>query len=94
MRIFELFTTFTFNSIFQEVSLIPHLSHLPQIIIHSITFNLRQTAFKSLHALQSYNHLDVRTETSEWSIPTHFALSLQITEISAFEVFDFHRPQW
>ena len=42
MRIFELFTIFTFNSIFQGVPLFPHFSHYSQIIIYSITFNLRQ----------------------------------------------------
>ena len=75
MRIFELFTIFTFNSIFQGVPLIPHLCNYSQIIIYSIIFNLRQTSIKSVNAFQSYDCLNVPTETSEWAISTHLAIS-------------------
>jgi len=75
MRILELFTIFTFNSIFQGVPLISHFSHYTQIIIYSITFNLRQTSTKSVNTFQSYDCLNVPTETSEWAISTHLAIS-------------------
>jgi len=65
MRIFELFTSFTFNSIFQGVPLTPHFSHYSQIIIYSITFNLRQTSIESVNAFQSYDCLNVPIETLE-----------------------------
>jgi len=65
MRIFELFTNFTFNSIFQGVPLIPYFSHYSQIIIYSITFNLRQISIKSVNAFQSYDCLNVPIETLE-----------------------------
>ena len=74
MRIFELFTNFTFNSIFQRVPLIPHFSHYSQIITYSITFNLRQTSIKSVNAFQSNDCLNVPTETLEWAISTNLAL--------------------
>ena len=65
MRIFKLFTIFTFNSIFQGVSLIPYFSHYSQIIIYSITLNLRQTSTKPVNVFQSYDCLNVPTETLE-----------------------------
>ena len=87
------FWIFNFNLIFIRVPTFPHLSHYSQIKVHSLPI-LSYWSSKSVNAFQSYGRLNVPTETSEWSIPTHFVLSLQITEISTFELFGFHRPQW